>query len=281
MKRKLWVAVLSAIAGTLTGCGTLFYSTDQAIVVETADQAGTVYRNALCEFQNPSGQSQGISGETVRVRRDRQDMQVRCSAQGFPDATGVLRSRGNMGMAGNLASGNTLGMFLDLHKGTGFSYPERVRLVFGQERFYDRSESQKGVVLLGVDTKAQAAPEQASQLTWTATNFAPIQDSSKVPGLPADGMLDYQSWLDWMPPKAFATSGDGAWYAAHGASPDPTVPSQPAARALELCNRRSNGAGCRLYAVDNTVVWNPSLAAAIGTHASGSPAASAGAIRNR
>jgi Peptidase C13 family len=56
-------------------------------------------------------------------------------------------------------------------------------------------------------------------------------------------------------PRAFVISSGGAGQYAVGTTPkDASLPSDPSARALALCNRRGL-ADCRLYAVDDRVVW--------------------------
>lgn len=81
-----------------------------------------------------------------------------------------------------------------------------------------------------------------------ASNFAPVDDVAAVPYVSDSGREGYQKFLAMRLPKAFAVAPDGAWSAA-SMGPDPV------ATALENCSRAH--LGCRLYAVDHTVVWDP------------------------
>jgi len=77
-----------------------------------------------------------------------------------------------------------------------------------------------------------------------ASGFADVKDTSRVP-VNAQSLAAYQKFLDGPLPRAFAVSELGGWgYAAgdyaHG-------------KALGNCQRHHGS--CRLYAVDNDVVW--------------------------
>lgn len=79
------------------------------------------------------------------------------------------------------------------------------------------------------------------------TDFASIHEVSKVPGLREGGQRGYAAFLSQGAPRAFAISPTGAWgWASEG--------DDPLKRALDNCNRTGRGE-CRLYAVDESVVW--------------------------
>ncbi|MFK4441862.1 hypothetical protein ABH944_001583 [Caballeronia udeis] len=70
------------------------------------------------------------------------------------------------------------------------------------------------------------------------------------------GKNAYRKYQSEPSPRAFVISSGGAGQYAVGTTPkDASLPSDPAARALALCNRRGL-ADCRLYAVDDRVVWS-------------------------
>jgi hypothetical protein len=84
------------------------------------------------------------------------------------------------------------------------------------------------------------------------TNFAKVDDIESVPFLSANGKRAYSEYLTKMTPRAFAVSPSGAWcWAEEGEDPE--------ARALATCSAKSDKP-CRLYSVDEHVVWNPDLA---------------------
>jgi hypothetical protein len=85
-----------------------------------------------------------------------------------------------------------------------------------------------------------------------ATNFAGVDDVDAVPFLSENGKRAYREYLTKLTPRAFAVSPSGAWcWAEEGEDPD--------ARALATCSAKSDKP-CRLYSVDDNVVWNPDLA---------------------
>jgi dienelactone hydrolase len=108
-----------------------------------------------------------------------------------------------------------------------------------------------------------------------ATNFAGIDDVDAVPFLSENGKRAYREYLTKMTPRAFAVSPSGAWcWAEEGEDPE--------ARALATCSAKSDKP-CRLYSVDENVVWNPDLAEKAAVTASNTPPAAApgnGAVGN-
>jgi dienelactone hydrolase len=87
-----------------------------------------------------------------------------------------------------------------------------------------------------------AAPER--------TEFAALEDASRLPHVRDTGRAGYRVFLEKAMPRAFAIAPNGAWGWADGGD-------DPLRRALSNCNRRGEGA-CRLYAVDDHVVWKES-----------------------
>jgi hypothetical protein len=82
-----------------------------------------------------------------------------------------------------------------------------------------------------------------------ASGFAAIEDIGKVPLSSDHGRREYESFLAAPLPRAMALSVDGlvaTWKAGEFAA---------TRLALERCEQQS-GRPCKLYAVDNDVVWN-------------------------
>lgn len=86
---------------------------------------------------------------------------------------------------------------------------------------------------------AVACPHMSS-----ASGYASID---AVPYLDAAGREGYRHFLNQHPNRAFAVSAEGG--------------DDPMALALENCRQQGTGA-CRLYAVDNHVVWHANEATA-------------------
>ncbi len=80
------------------------------------------------------------------------------------------------------------------------------------------------------------------------TQFAALSDINSVPNLGENGRKLYREWLTKPFPRAVAISDVGAMARAYG----PNAMQQ----AVQNCERLF-GNPCRLYAVDDHVVWNP------------------------
>lgn len=81
-----------------------------------------------------------------------------------------------------------------------------------------------------------------------ATGFARIDDVQAVPIQPQARGTDYPKFLAYQGPRAFAIGSGGRYGWATG--------DDAMSRALGFCQRRT-GQACRLYAVNNDVVWAP------------------------
>lgn len=79
------------------------------------------------------------------------------------------------------------------------------------------------------------------------TDFAPVSQETAVPYLGQSGREGYKTFLQKRSPKAFALNEDGRWGWNSGGD-------DPLRAALDNCERGSKRS-CRLYAVDDNVVW--------------------------
>lgn len=109
-------------------------------------------------------------------------------------------------------------------------------------------------LLASVGLPSQPQPDYA-QYTIPAvlqsppkTDFAALEDVTKLPHVKDAGRLDYTNYLTRTIPRAFAVAPNGAWGRASGGD-------DPLRRALDICNKNGNGM-CKLYSVDDFVVWN-------------------------
>ena len=95
-----------------------------------------------------------------------------------------------------------------------------------------------------------ALPQYAGPATLPTpptTDFAELDNVDSVPHLKENGRKGYAAFLTKDYPRAFAIGPTGAWgWASQG--------DDPLQRALDNCNKHGKG-GCRLYAVDDAVVW--------------------------
>lgn len=80
-----------------------------------------------------------------------------------------------------------------------------------------------------------------------AAAFARIDEVSKLPWVGEDGREGYRRFLAGDSPRAFAISDKGRWVRVNAVRGAPRL-------AMDRC--QSYGGRCRLYAVDDTVVWD-------------------------
>jgi dienelactone hydrolase len=93
------------------------------------------------------------------------------------------------------------------------------------------------------------AAATASRALPPASGHARIGEIDAVP-CQSDRCRDgYRTFLEKSSPRAFASNGRAWGWASGGAD--------PAERALQTCAKSASGGTCRLYAVDDRVVWEP------------------------
>jgi hypothetical protein len=137
----------------LAGCASIVNETTHPIKVETFTPQGQAVAGADCRFTNDYGTSTSKSGETTQVRRSSKDLDIACKHPDNPDAMGRAISRANAGMAGNILFGGGIGAIIDHNKGTAYSYPTWIRLVFGKTLVFDRSDEKQGQPVTGTEPK--------------------------------------------------------------------------------------------------------------------------------
>ena len=90
-------------------------------------------------------------------------------------------------------------------------------------------------------------PQYARSQRPPKSNFAELHDFEKIPSVNDSNKSCYQRFLAAAKPRAIAFSASGAcdWS---------TSNEDPMQRAIQRCNQRGKGE-CKLYAVDDDVVW--------------------------
>ena len=78
--------------------------------------------------------------------------------------------------------------------------------------------------------------------------FAKLDEVAAVPCKSEACKSGYATFLTKNKPRAFATSGKGPWSWAE-------MGEDPLKRALDNCNRLAKEDVCKLYAVDDDIVW--------------------------
>lgn len=91
---------------------------------------------------------------------------------------------------------------------------------------------------------------------YMPTQFAALSDTDAVPHISKICKEHYSKFLTKSNPKAFAVSETGICGFSWGIKPPlPELPTDPARRAVLACERFSK-LSCKIYALDDAVVWN-------------------------
>jgi hypothetical protein len=142
------ILLRSIIAGAIvlatTGCASIVNETTHPVKLETLTPQGQAISGAQCRLTNDYGSTLVLSGETSQVRRSSKDLDIVCRHPDNPDAVARAISRANAGMAGNILIGGGIGAIIDHNKGTAYTYPTWVQLVFGKTLVFDRSDEREG-----------------------------------------------------------------------------------------------------------------------------------------
>jgi hypothetical protein len=100
------------------------------------------------------------------------------------------------------------------------------------------------------DCQVYAADDYVSWMRPTpappATKFASVDDATPIPYVGLTGREGYEKYLAQHKPKAFAIAPDGGWFFS-------ALGEDPLVNAMGSCGKVH--ASCRLYAVDDSVVW--------------------------
>lgn len=143
--------LLAAVTALSTGCATIVNDSAQPIKVETRSESGQMITGADCTLTNDFGSFTGKSGEVVSVHRSSKDLDITCKHPSNPDATARAVSRANAGLAGNILIGGGIGAIIDHTKGTAYTYPTWLQLVFGKTLVFDRSGEKDGAPVAGIE----------------------------------------------------------------------------------------------------------------------------------
>jgi hypothetical protein len=120
--------------------------------IETYNQSGAEVKDMDCTIDNGYGELAIKTPGTFRVLRSRHDLQIQCSKPGEAMAKGTAVSRANAGIIGNVIIGGGVGMIIDHYKGTGYTYPQWVRLVVDKILTFDRRDDKDDMPNLGTTT---------------------------------------------------------------------------------------------------------------------------------
>ena len=158
MKKLVFISVVVSLC---SGCASVLNDVTHPMKVETKTESGAVVTGADCKLTNDYGVFAVKSGETTQVRRSSKDLAIECTSASNPVAKGQAVSRANGGMFGNIILGGGIGAVIDHNKGTAYTYPLWVQLVFGKTLGFDRKADKEGQPNMGEAPAAVAAPVTA------------------------------------------------------------------------------------------------------------------------
>lgn len=155
-------AILAAAAVfSLAGCASVVNDVTNGMRIDTKTAAGETIQGAECVVSNDYGSTSVKSGRVEAVRRSSKDLDITCSHAGQADAKGKAVSRANAGLAGNIVFGGVIGAVVDHSRGTAYTYPTWIEMIFGQSLLFDRKDEQEGTVLKGtLPADPSVAPKQ-------------------------------------------------------------------------------------------------------------------------
>lgn len=142
------------------GCASIVNDSTHPMKVETKNGSGELVAGAECKLSNDYGTFTVKSGDTTQIRRSGKDLDIVCTDPKNPDATARAISRANGGMAGNILFGGGIGAIIDHNKGTAYTYPTWVQLVFGKSLVFDRRAENEGQPTPASDPAAPVASSQ-------------------------------------------------------------------------------------------------------------------------
>jgi hypothetical protein len=148
--------LLPLAALSLGGCATVMNDSTHPVKVETKTADGRLVSGAECKLSNDYGTVSGKSGDTIQVRRSSKDLDIVCKQPSQGDAMARAISRANAGMFGNIILGGGIGAIVDHNKGTAYTYPTWVQLVFGKTLVFDRTTEKEGQPVMGTEPTATA-----------------------------------------------------------------------------------------------------------------------------
>ena len=228
-KRLVKQAVYAAVLLAVTGCASIVNDDTQPMKLETKTAAGETIAGAECRLQNNEGTISARSGETTRVRRSSEDLEISCTHPGEPEAIGRAISRANAGMAGNIIFGGLIGAAIDHSKGTAYTYPTWIQLVFGKTLVFDRSAEKEGFPVVGAEpngstgSQAPANPE-SPETCRTSCWYRAGSQAPAAPKAPAEAQAAPAS----APAPSAAQPAPMTVQPVPTAQPAPSQPVQPA-----------------------------------------------------
>lgn len=251
MKQIFFRLIALAALVMVTGCASITGGNSQQVFVQVKAASGVAVEAAECVVSNDKGNWIVRPPGDLTVARSNLAMQIKCTKAAEPAGSVSVESGTRAAMYGNILFGGLIGAGVDHVSGAAYEYPGVATVVMGQHSQLKMAYAPGSGSGRGPSATARLIPAQ--------TRFAALDDVAAVP-LPERLRQGYRTFLTRKSPRAFALSANGHYASATGLRPTDTQrPSDPALRALEVC-RATARMECRLYAVDDSVVYVPPVA---------------------
>lgn len=157
IKKTLGVVAVAAIAALGSGCASIVNDSSQPIRIDAKQAGGELVNGAECKLTNDYGTVSAKSGDTVQIHRSSKDLDIMCKDPAQANGNARAISRANMGLAGNIIFGGGIGAIIDHTKGTAYTYPTWMQVVFGQTLVFDRRDEQDGQPVPGKPPEVPAS----------------------------------------------------------------------------------------------------------------------------
>jgi hypothetical protein len=242
---KKFNVLLVSLCVVFSGCASISNTDSQDINITVRDKIGVPVSQASCEWRNSKGQGSFTPPAILKVRRDYDPLQITCTHPLLGKVNELINSRGSSAMGGNVLAGGLIGAAIDHTSGAGYQYPTNLSIWFP-------------VVAAATLAPAPVLPVQnlntAFRKNYFPTSGAKLSDAAAVPWVSDNCRQRYQQWLQSALPRGFAIGDSGNCGFSSGTTVTNDLPSDPAERALTICQRANRGI-CQLYAIDNDVVF--------------------------
>lgn len=123
------VAVLACGCASVTGNGSL-----QTVSVQTFSDPYTEIEGAKCGISNDEGTWFISTPGTAVVHRSNKDLQVVCKKAETAPGSANVASKTKYQMWGNIIRGGGLGVLVDHSNGTGYEYPNLIKVYMGSNK---------------------------------------------------------------------------------------------------------------------------------------------------
>jgi hypothetical protein len=147
----LKILTIALTATVFSGCASIMNDSTHPMKIETKTADGRLVTGAECKYSNDFSSGVSKSGDSIQARRSSKDLDIVCTDAAAGVATGRAVSRVNGGMFGNILIGGGIGALIDHTKGTAYTYPTWLQMIFGKSLTFDRSSEKDGQPVVGTD----------------------------------------------------------------------------------------------------------------------------------